>query len=241
MKRKDKIKHLKQQLLLKQQEAREAVLERERLSGRLFLLSALCDVLRWRRETVCSAILGPALAGGSREVALFDEAVENTLLELERAIADHSLSRNAATGMDIDTPPAHCAASSSGPANVRAATPSCLEAGTAESLTAAAAAQTASAAVTSAPQPQQQQQNYQQYLRLDRRLHQLISPPEDPLAVFKHLFVQTLCPAGVENMSLQQLLVVYGRLVREMAAVLQLHEQGPGAHWEARLQELVFR
>jgi MarR-like DNA-binding transcriptional regulator SgrR of sgrS sRNA len=215
------------------------VLERERLSGRLFLLSALCEVLRWRRESVCSAILGLAHAEGSSEVALVDEAVEHTLLELERAIAEHSMSRNEATGMDIDTPPAQCAVSS-GPAKARAATASCFQTGTAEAPT-AAAAQTASSAFTRTRQEQQQQQSYQQYLCFDRRLHQQISPPDDPLALFKHLFLQPLWPAGVENMSLQQLLVVYGSLVRELSAVLQLHEQGSGHQQEARLQELAFR
>jgi hypothetical protein len=237
----DIIKQQKQLLLLKQQEARQAVLERERLTGRLFLLSALCDVLRWRRETVCNAILGPADADASSGVSLVHEgeAIEQTLLELERAIAEHSLSRNAATGMDIDTPPAHCAVSSS-PAAVCAATPSCVQAGTAAALSAAAA--TAGAAVTGMPQEHEhQQQIYSSYQRLDRRLHQQIAPPDDPLALFKHLFLQPLYPAGVECMSLQQLLVWYADLVRDLSAVLQLHEQGAALNQEAQLQELAFR
>jgi hypothetical protein len=227
MMRTNTLKQLKRLLLAKQQEAREAALERDRLTGRLFLLSALCDVLRWRRDTVCTSVLGLEHGEASPDVSLGNEAVEQTLLELERAIADHSLSRNTASHMDVYAPSA-LDVDSNGCAALHASASVCLQGGL------------ATADASEHDQHQQQRQIYQQYQRLSRPLQQQISPPEDPLALFKHLFLQPLYP-GVDSMSLPQLLTEYGQLVRQLSVVLQLHEKGLGAHQEGKLQELVLR
>lgn len=233
------IKQLKRMLLVKQQEAREAVLERERLTGRLFLLSALCDVLRWRRDTVCSAILGLQQGEASPDASLGTEAVEHTLLELERAIADTSLSRTTAWHIDVNSPSALNGASSGSAAAAHAAAPPAvafLQAGQA-----AAASPPATDTASIAVDHQQQLQRFQQqYQLLSQPLQQIIAPPEDPLALFKHLFLQPMYP-GVGSMSLQQLLAEYGQLVRQLAVALQLHEKGLGGSQEARLQELLLR
>jgi hypothetical protein len=239
MKQTNTIKQLKRLLLLKQQEAREAVLERERLTGRLFLLSALCNVLRWRRDTIRSAVLGLEEGQASPEVSLGNEAVEQTLLELERAIADHTLSRSRNTVDQMDIDGANDLGDvRSGCATAHAAAAIHLHG----DLAGAAAPGTPSTAAAASVEqdPQQQQGSYQQYKHLYLPLQQQIAPPDDPLVLFKHLFLQPLSP-GVASMSLPQVLAEYGQLARELSGVLQLHEKGLGAGQEARLQELLLR
>uniref|UniRef100_A0A383VS08 Uncharacterized protein n=1 Tax=Tetradesmus obliquus TaxID=3088 RepID=A0A383VS08_TETOB len=138
--------------------------------------------------------------------------------------------------MDVNSPCAFNGASSGSAAAAHAPPAAFLQAGQA-----AAASPPATDTASIAVDHQQQLQRFQQqYQLLTQPLQQIIAPPEDPLALFKHLFQQPMYP-GVGSMSLQQLLAEYGQLVRQLAVALQLHEKGLGGSQEARLQELLLR